>query len=119
MDLSPSQLETLRARLRSLHAELSTVLRDDTGLAGTVELDQAAVGRLSRVDALQQQAMAQATLRRHTLRLGRIEAALERMDQDPDDFGWCPDCGESIGWKRLAASPDAVLCVHCMAKRGH
>lgn len=119
MDLTPSQIETLRARLQALHAELAGVLRDDTGLAETVELDQAAVGRLSRVDALQQQAMAQATLRRHTLRLGRVQAALERLDADPQDFGWCPDCGETIGWKRLAASPDAVLCVQCMAKRGH
>jgi DnaK suppressor protein len=116
--LTPAQRQVLRNDLLKLSDELAVLLRDDTGLARTVVLDQSTVGRLSRMDAMQQQATAQAGLRRHALRLVRVRAALERMETDPEDFGWCPDCEESIGWRRLLAFPDAVLCVVCQGKRG-
>ncbi len=116
--LSPAQQEVLRNDLLRLQGELKRLVRDETGLTDTVVLDQTAVGRVSRIDAIQQQATAQAIQRRHGQRLERIAAALERLERDPDDYGWCPDCGEPIGWRRLLAFPDAVLCVLCQGKRG-
>lgn len=117
-ELTDAQRAQLRERLEALGAELGQRLKDEQGLAATVTLDQSAVGRVSRVDALQQQAMAKATLRRLAQRLGRVEAAKERFDADPDAFGGCLDCEELIPWKRLLAAPDAVLCVACMEERG-
>ena len=93
------------------------MLADDAGLGDTVELDQGAVGRISRVDALQAQAMAQATQRRARLRLERVRAALERYRQDPDELGTCPACGDDIGLGRLRAYPEAVFCVGCADRR--
>jgi len=117
-ELTPDQRATLRDELLRLRAELSGLLADEAGLGGTVHLDQSAMGRVSRVDALQQQQMAQATLRRHKLRFERVEAALERHDDDPDTFGDCPECGESIGLRRLQAFPESVFCVPCLQARG-
>ena len=117
-ELSDDQRARLRRRLDELASELGQRLKDEQGLAATVTLDQSAVGRVSRVDALQQQAMAKATLRRLATRLGRVQAAQERFDADPEAFGWCADCEELIPWKRLLAAPDAVLCVACMEERG-
>lgn len=111
-------LAWLRDRLLAAQATLRDQLADTTGLTDTVALDQSAMGRVSRNDALLQQQMALATQRRHQLRAERVAAALERMDDEPDEFGWCPDCGEPIAWKRLVAFPEVVFCVRCAEARG-
>ncbi len=80
----------------------------------TVELDQARLGRLSRMDAMQGQAMAQETERRRKVELQRIDAALERLDTD--EFGYCLTCGDEIALKRLELDPAVALCVACADK---
>ncbi|MDW3116751.1 MAG: TraR/DksA C4-type zinc finger protein [Roseovarius pacificus] len=94
-------------RLAELEAE------DRLGEAGqaTVELDQQAVGRLSRQDALQNQAMAKATQARRQSERKRLEAALRRMDEG--EFGYCEECGDQIAPGRLALDPAATRCVDC------
>ena len=77
----------------------------------TVELDQQAVGRLSRMDALQNQAMAQAQARMRNAERQRIHAALKRMDDG--DYGYCTDCGDDIEPKRLDADPTIPRCLDC------
>lgn len=77
----------------------------------TVELDQSRVGRLSRMDAMQQQAMAQAGQRQAELLLKKIHAALKRCEDG--SFGDCFDCGEPIPPKRLESDPSALRCVRC------
>lgn len=78
-----------------------------------VALDQTSVGRLSRMDAMQQQAMALATERRRKVALARIDAALARIEAG--DYGWCVQCGEAIAPKRLALDPATPTCVACAA----
>lgn len=55
--------------------------------------------------------MAQAMQNRRDGRARAIEAALERLSGD--DFGWCEDCGEYIGTKRLDLDPTILRCVEC------
>lgn len=112
------RLTALRRRLVEVEASLRAELADEAGLSDTVGLDQSAMGRVSRVDALQAQQMAQATQRRAAARLERVLAALERFDADPEAYPDCPDCGESIGWGRLLAVPESVFCVGCLQARG-
>jgi len=76
-----------------------------------VSLDQQSVGRLSRMDAMQQQAMNQATEHKRKYDLIRIEAAQRRLRDD--EYGYCEDCGEEIPDGRLAIDPMAELCVNC------
>lgn len=99
----------------ALHARLAAVDAEDTaGQAGqkTVELDQQAVGRLSRMDALQNQAMAQATARRRVVERQRIMAALDRLDSG--EYGYCTECGDEIAHARLATDPAIPRCAACM-----
>jgi len=77
----------------------------------TVGLDQQSVGRLSRMDALQGQAMANAAERRRAVDLARIDAALRRIDDD--EYGYCLDCGEKIAPRRLELDPAATHCIGC------
>ena len=110
-DLSEEEAETLRARLVELVAELSAALHANATSADPVVLDQSSVGRLSRMDAMQQQAMAKATRETARLRLGQCKVALSAFDRD--EYGQCRNCEEPIGYRRLSAKPEAPFCVHC------
>lgn len=76
-----------------------------------VTLQQDSVGRLSRMDAMQQQAMAQAEERRRGAERIRIKAALERLDEG--EWGWCVTCGEAIAEGRRRGDPSVATCVGC------
>jgi DnaK suppressor protein len=76
-----------------------------------VELDQTTVGRVSRMDALQGQAMAKASQQRRHIQLQRIQTALRRIENG--EFGWCHRCSEPIAPKRLDFDPTAPLCIDC------
>lgn len=76
-----------------------------------VALDQQSVGRLSRMDAMQNQAMAKAVDARRSQRIAAIEAALHRIHEG--DFGYCEECGDSIPFARLQLDPVFTLCVGC------
>ena len=80
----------------------------------TVELDQQSVGRLSRMDALQSQAMAQAQQRRRNVLTGSLQAALQRLKQE--EFGYCMECGDEIEDARLLANPAVLKCVACLKR---
>ncbi len=77
----------------------------------TVDLDQQAIGRLSRMDALQNQAMAKAGHVRRQAEQTRLRAALARLDEG--EFGYCEDCGEEIAEGRLSLDPAAQRCISC------
>lgn len=77
----------------------------------TVELDQQSVGRLSRMDAMQQQAMAEAQERSRQLDLQRIEMAERRIKDG--DYGYCVECENEIALGRLKIDPMAERCVNC------
>ena len=77
----------------------------------TVILDQQSVGRLSRMDALQQQAMAQANANKRAQEIAAIRAALARIAVG--EYGYCDVCGDDISPKRLEISPTAMRCVDC------
>ncbi|WP_049642454.1 TraR/DksA family transcriptional regulator [Candidatus Rhodobacter oscarellae] len=104
-------LAELRASLLDILAEIDA--GDALGSAGqkTVELDQQSVGRLSRMDALQSQAMSKATQARRDQQKSRVASALARMDDG--EYGYCAECGEDIPLKRLALDPTVPTCVTC------
>lgn len=103
--------EALRQKLQQMKSELERQEAMSEADRATVELDQQSVGRLSRIDALQVQAMAMATQRRRRAELDRIIAALRRIDTE--DFGYCDKCGEEIAATRLKHNPAATTCVEC------
>ena len=79
-----------------------------------VDLDQSSVGRLSRMDAMQSQAMALENKRRREIELTRIDAALERIEEG--EYGYCAVCDEEINQRRLSVDPANPFCVGCASK---
>ncbi|MGI9271432.1 MAG: TraR/DksA family transcriptional regulator [Woeseiaceae bacterium] len=94
-----------------IRAELEAVAETSNASAEVVELDQAKVGRLSRMDAMQAQAMAQASGIRRDRKLLQIASALTRIDND--EFGVCRTCEDPIPTNRLEFDPTVTRCVDC------
>ncbi len=103
-----------RDKLLTLRAELQSVAAIGEESAAVVELDQSKVGRLSRMDAMQAQAMAKASSNRRQVMLAKITAALVRIDDG--NYGLCRECEEPISPKRLDIDPTAILCIECASK---
>ncbi|GAA0447896.1 TraR/DksA family transcriptional regulator [Sphingomonas molluscorum] len=104
-------LDRARERLLAKRAALVEEDRQSEADRAPVALDQESVGRLSRIDAMQVQAMALAAQRRRAQERDRIDAALRRIDDG--DYGWCVTCGEEIAPARLAHAPEAPTCLTC------
>ena len=99
-----------------LRSELQATVQEGADRTGTVHLDQTAVGRISRIDALQQQQMAQAEQRRAERRLIQIGRALKALDDET--YGECVRCGDDIPLKRLHARPESPFCIGCATTLG-
>lgn len=99
--------ELIHQRLDALRAQSASGQQAQA----VVELDQQAVGRLSRMDALQNQAMAKAQQTRRDTETLRLRAALARLEDD--EYGYCEDCGDEIARGRLELDLAATKCVSC------
>ncbi len=104
----------MRERLLEIRKELEDLAETSDESAAVVELDQTKVGRLSRMDAMQAQAMAKASGERREVMLRGIDAALRRIEDGT--FGLCCDCEEPINPKRLEFDPTVLRCVDCASK---
>lgn len=108
---APDLIARFRARVEAELAELIETSGVGAEARGPVTLDQQSVGRLSRMDAMQGQAMAQEQERRRQGRIAALKATLKRMESG--EFGECAECGEPIAERRLEVDPTVLLCVSC------
>ncbi len=109
-DHDQSEFEArLRLRIEAELAELLAQSRSSSQDRAPVSLDQQSIGRLSRMDALQMQAMAMAAERRRQVRIAGLRKALTRIDAG--EFGYCDRCGEAIPAGRLEIDTTARFCV--------
>lgn len=104
-------IDHFRGKLLARQAELTDLAESSREARAPVELDQTVQGRLSRMDALQGQAMAMETERRRAAELTRIEAALARIASG--DYGYCVSCDEEIAPNRLELDPSIPTCIQC------
>jgi DnaK suppressor protein len=107
-------LALVKKRLASRRNEIRALLTSGDGTATLIDIDQQSVGRLSRMDAVQVQAMAEATARRREMEIKRIDLALSRISAG--EYGWCTSCGEAIALKRLENDPATPLCIDCATR---
>ena len=109
--LNKKQIDRFKKQLLALKQSLiaDNALGDES--RAIVELDQSSVGRLSRMDAMQGQAMAQESERRRHQKLEQIDNTLSHIDNNV--FGHCIECDEEIAIKRLEFDPTSSLCIVC------
>lgn len=107
-------IDYFKKRLDTLRTETEAEIKQAEGGAKPVELDQTMVGRLSRMDAMQQQEMIKAQQRRRQALLTKIKSAYKRIEEG--DFGYCANCDEEIAFKRLDLDPTTPTCIRCAQK---
>ena len=112
--LTSEEIEQFRVLLEALRGELRAGLKRGAEDVAPVSPD-AAIGRLTRQDAMQAQQMALALRRRNQVRLQQVESALGRLEKG--EFGLCVRCEEEIALERLRVRPEAPLCLSCAEKR--
>lgn len=112
--MDEKKIDSFRQHLLQMRSEFMNLSSTSEDAAKTVELDQSAVGRLSRMDAMRAQSMAIETKGRGERQLLRIEGALRRIAAG--DYGACFTCGEEINIRRLDVDPSYTQCIKCADK---
>ena len=108
--LTETQMAEMKVALESIRDELQRLLAQTLEGTRPVSLDEP-IGRLTRMDAMQQQSMAAASRRGYDLRLRQVQQALNLMNRG--DYGLCRRCEDPIGYARLAARPESPYCLDC------
>ena len=111
--LTDDERDALHRELLALSESLAAALSGSTDAARPVDLDEP-IGRLSRIDALAQQQMAQASREGLALRAKQVAAALARWEAG--DYGFCVGCEEPVGYARLSARPESAFCITCQSR---
>ncbi|KIG13962.1 DnaK suppressor protein [Enhygromyxa salina] len=113
--LTAAQLVELRTQLLALNEELEQLIAQTSEGAAPVDLNEP-IGRLSRMEAMQQQAMTAANRRASQQRLKLTHLALNRLERG--EYGECQSCEEPIEFRRLKARPESPLCLNCQRASG-
>ena len=109
--MNSKEIEQIKQQLLELRKSLQEQEAAAQETGKPVELDQARVGRLSRMDAMQSQQMALETVRRRQDQLQKIAGALQRIASN--EYGDCFVCGEEIPLQRLQVDPTSTRCIAC------
>ena len=109
--MSGLEADRFKEKLIARREELDQLSALSSESRQTVPLDRQSVGRLSRMGAMQGQAMALATEERREQERVRVEAALRRIEAG--DYGFCVKCEEEIDIRRLELDPSTPLCLSC------
>ncbi len=112
-DLTEKQVEELHQLLNDLHDDLESLLFAIEQSARPVDIGQP-IGRITRIDALANQSMAKANRRNNEVRLRQVKTALAAVREG--EYGYCRQCGESIGYPRLKARPETTFCLRCQSE---
>jgi len=109
-ELTQAQIDELKAALAGRRDELKRLLETTREGTRPVDLDEP-IGRLTRMDAMQQQNMSVAARRSYDIRLRQIDQALGAIEQQR--YGLCRRCEDPIGYARLTARPESPYCLEC------
>ena len=109
--MTQQQLESFKQLLLDMQSAHQQRASNNLNALETVALDQNRMGRLTRMDALQGQQMAQEAERRRLLKLKQIAGAMLRIEQG--DFGYCYRCDHEIQLERLRFDPTITRCIQC------
>ena len=104
----------VKAYLKKSKTKLLVHIEELEELTQPIEPD-CAIGRVSRMDAINNKSVNEAALVTAKDKLKNINLALERIDDK--EFGICVQCGEPIPIQRLIIMPESSRCVAC-ARRG-
>lgn len=110
MTLDPMQIATLEQRVRDTLVQLEGEIETLESMVQPVAPDRA-IGRLSRLEAINEKSMNEAALQSAKRRRARLITVLARLSDD--EYGLCAECDEPIPFARLMTVPESTVCVAC------
>ena len=112
--MEAAQKELIKQKIES---EIASLKKDIISLEESVQpiAPDVSLGRLTRMDAIQQQQMTKANRSTCEVKLRQVKASLELIGKD--EYGFCRSCEEPIGYPRLKARPEAPYCLSCQGAR--
>lgn len=113
-ELTAEEEQALQETLKGLLQELEESLRESKESTKPVDLGLP-IGRLSRMDAIQQKKMAEANRQNTQVRLQQVRAALQAAERG--EYGYCRQCEGPIGYPRLRARPETPFCLECQSRK--
>ena len=72
------------------------------------------IGRISRMDAINNKSVMEASLRNKISKLNKLKVALIKIDEE--GFGYCSECKNVIQEGRLMYMPESTKCVRCASR---
>ena len=111
--MNSEQKKEMQATIETEIAALEEEIKSFEALTRPVSPDNA-IGRLTRMEAINSKSINEAALAKARNRLARLHQSQSMID-DPD-YGLCSQCDEPIPFARLKIMPDSGLCVKCAAQ---
>lgn len=111
--MTPDKQGNFKPVLEALKAEIEAELTGGPEKGAHIRPDNA-IGRLTRMEAIQAQSISEAGKARLRKRLPQIDRALKAVDEGT--YGTCVRCGGAIPAGRLEIRPESRLCVGCAAR---
>lgn len=108
--MSPEEKAQLKQKIES---DLKALRADIAGLEESTQpiAPDVSLGRLTRMDAIQNKSVNEAALSESLVKLDKLKAALAKLDAP--NFGVCEECGEAIAPARIEYMPETTTCVNC------
>lgn len=109
--MTSSEKEKLIGIIRSRVEQIKEDIEELRELVKPIPLD-ASIGRISRMDAINNKTINESSLREKKQQLKKLERALDNSESD--SFGICTKCGDEIPFGRLEYMPHTTRCVNCV-----
>ncbi len=108
--MTRQEREVLKEKIARKIAKLHKDVEELSELTRPIGPDNA-IGRVSRMDAINNRSINEAALRKKRLQLNKLTEALKSIDQP--DFGVCIKCGAAIQPERIMLMPESKVCISC------
>ena len=105
------QKEQIKQKILANTAKMEKRIEEYTELTKPISPENA-IGRISRMDAINNKSVNEAALRNAKEKMQRLQRCLREIDSE--SFGLCRQCGNQIEFEKLLVMPDSVRCVSCI-----
>lgn len=108
--MSPETRAELKAKIEALIVKYEEDIKETEKMTQPVSPENS-LGRISRMDAINNKSVMEASLRNKISKRNKLKFALTQLDNP--GFGSCTNCQKTINPKRLMYMPESTKCINC------
>ena len=104
------EYDEIKQKITEEISKTEVVIKEYKELSKPIEPD-CAIGRVSRMDAINNKSVVEASLRQSERKLRNLQRVLSQLGTD--EFGICLKCKQPIPLGRILIRPESLFCVNC------